>query len=137
MMEVQASFPYEYGWNHKGVQSKGSDWHGWAISSAYDQISSKIEAAVNTGEFTTILKTSGAKITQGSFKFDKSGDTEQYKHWVSNGNNFLVVVRNLRIKPGTDGTKTKAPAFGARSWEAWCVMLADVEIWGFPAPAGI
>ena len=49
--------------------------------------------------------------------------------WV-NENNFLIDVKNVRIKPGTDWTKSSKNWKGENSWEASATMLYDLRIFG-------
>jgi hypothetical protein len=131
----------EYGWHHKGVRSWGSNWGTRAVNEALEQIRTRIASMVNLKELEVELKKSGSKgfdLSGGSTKkgdlngkiaLSSSKSSEQRTIWV-NENNYLVDVNNVRIKPGTEWTKTEKSLDGKRRWEASATMLYDVEIYG-------
>jgi hypothetical protein len=67
----------------------------------------------------------------GKIGFADRMDTATQSRWI-NGNNFLIKVGNVRVKPGSAYTKTRdeGPFGGGRSWEASATMVYDYEIWG-------
>lgn len=131
---------FEYGWGHSGVESWGGNWHARARNEALEQIRRTVAKMVNLKELETFVKkdikgSGGLEGSSGedssSVKISASGEksTEERERWV-NQNNYLINVENVRIKPGTDWTKTKKTWDGKRSWKASATMLCDLEIYG-------
>lgn len=130
----------EFGWNHSGNASWGSNWHAKARNVALEQIRKQIEIMATIKEFKSWTKeTSSRGISfdfargkesskiKGDWKFE--GGRESKVEWIK-ANNFIVHVGNVRIKPGTDWTKTSSSTFGGRRWEASATMLYDLQIIG-------
>lgn len=131
---------FEYGWGHSGVESWGGNWHARACNEALEQIRTSVARMVNLKELETFAKKDlkGSVAGEGSegtdsssFKVAVSGEKsmEERQRWV-NENNFLIDVKNVRIKPGTDWTKTRNDPIRGRSWKASATMLCDLEIHG-------
>jgi len=130
----------EFPWHHSGVRSWGSDWHKAAVVDAHKQIVEEINKQVNLVAFAQwISQKSGRSIdfskwvdlNKGSGSriiATESKDVQSFQSWI-NANHYLIIVRNVRIKPGTDKTETRNE-WGVRSWKAWAIMLFDYEVWG-------
>lgn len=138
----------EFGWSHSGVRSWGGNWGVRAQNEALEQIKTRIASMVNLRQLdefthsnlTRKIDASGQyseAIVSGKISLAESKDATSQSRWV-NGNNFLIDVRNVRIKPGTDYSKTHdgGPFGGGRSWEASATMIYDYEVYGPPGIAG-
>ena len=131
---------FEYGWNHSGVESWGGNWDRRACNEALEQIRRTVAKMVNLKELETFVKKDlkgsfageeSQKQDSSSLKISLSGEksTQEKEHWV-NQNNYIIDVKNVRIKPGSDWSKTKKNWDGKRSWKASATMLCDLQIYG-------
>eukprot|EP00921_Rhytidocystis_pertsovi_P017919 GHVQ01028143.1.p1 GENE.GHVQ01028143.1~~GHVQ01028143.1.p1 ORF type:complete len:278 (-),score=11.21 GHVQ01028143.1:366-1199(-) len=138
----------EFGWSHSGVQGWGSSWGRRARNEALGQIQRRIASMVNLGELNTFTKRdnnqaikSAGKGTygygEGKLAWASSKSSVDQQRWV-NRNNFLIDVSNVRIKPGTDYSKTRGGSFPSfkRSWHASATMIYNYAIYGNPKKGG-
>jgi hypothetical protein len=136
----------EYGWDYDGNKSWGGKWQRRAVSQANNEIRNAIADMANLEQFERFtevdiqrkLETQGkgnysqAKAEGGhelGVKYD-DGKKKTNKEWRKYRNNFIVVVDNVRIKPGTAWSKTEKNWKQERSWEASATVLYDVRIYG-------
>ncbi|MFC1836695.1 hypothetical protein ACFL2Q_18550 [Thermodesulfobacteriota bacterium] len=130
----------EYGWSHKGHESKGGNWGRWACNQSLEQIRGRIASMTNLQELESFtsrdLKNSvdaAGKFSSDSVEIKIAGkhamSSVDQSRWV-NRNNLLIDVGDVRIKPGTDWTKTSQNWKGERSWEASATMLYRLRIFG-------
>ena len=128
----------EHGWSYSGHSSRGGNWHAWAVADVHPQIVASVHHMINTEELKREAHTSrkdagDLSATDSSFKIaGQSEGSASHSEFLKNRNNFLIVVTNVRIKPGSDSTKTKKDFKGANSWSASAVFCYDVQIWGKP-----
>ena len=131
---------FEYGWGHSGVSSWGSNWHVRACNEALEKIRRAVAKMVNLKELETFVKkdlkgSAGFEGSSGedssSIKISASGDksTEERERWV-NQNNYLIDIKNVRIKPGSDWTQSEKNWKGERTWKASATMFCDLQIYG-------
>ncbi len=131
----------QYAWNHEGHASMGSGWGSWAENRAHGQICTHIASMVNLGQLENFVNSNssqnidfehyeglqtGMKIGIGN---DKS--KEEWQRWI-NRNNLLIVVDDVKIIPGTSGTKTWQEGWPSnkRHWKAWATMRYSLRIYG-------
>jgi len=91
----------------------------------------QLETFTNSN-FSTSIKASGAGTYgygQGSIAYAGSKNTAEQVRWV-NGNNFLINVKAVRIKPGTDWSKGSQNWKGERTWKAAATMIYEYEVYG-------
>jgi hypothetical protein len=130
----------EYGWSHEGHASWGGNWGVNACNEALGQISGHIREMANLRELETFSNSSlkddlglNGVVAEDSASLmlttsvDKNN--QEQVHWV-NQNNFIVIVQNVRIKPGTDWSDTSQNWKGERTWKASATMQYDLRIWG-------
>lgn len=139
-MKLLHEAPFEYGWKHSGVESWGKHWHRRAVAVAYEQIRAKIASMVNLKELERFTKkdlsgklgvTSTSTQDSSSLGVEFGGNkSDEERLRLVKENFFLVDVRNVRIKPGTDWSKTRDHWLRGRSWKASAVMLCDLLIYG-------
>jgi hypothetical protein len=129
---------FEYGWSHSGVRSWGGNWGIRAQNEALEKIRRKVSTMVNLQELETFVKKdlnrsiSGEGSVKKSFKISASDSmsSEDKERWV-NRNNLLINISDVRIKQGTDWTKTRDERpLGGRHWDASATMLCDLKIYG-------
>ncbi len=132
---------FEYGWSHSGITSWGANWHVNACNIALEQIRRRVASMVNLKELEAFVKTDLKRDIAGegsesedssSFKISHSENksNEWKENWV-NENNYLIDVKNVRIKSGTDWAdgEDNRP-FGGRTWNASATMECDLQISG-------
>jgi hypothetical protein len=128
----------EYGFNRS---SHAPTLQQEAVVMAMEQIRGSIDGMTNISQFTQFSKhnvtqdidTSGSYakvVASGRVKYSKTSNSEADNNWIRNGNNWLVVVSNVRIKPGTWYSRTETNWKGERSSKAGAVMLYDFAVYG-------
>lgn len=139
-MELLLETTGEYGWSHKG-HAPWDDWQVNACNEALGQISGHIRAMANLKELETFSHSSlkdGLELNgvvaedNASLKLFSNVDenNEEQVRWV-NQNNFIVIVENVRIKPGTDWSRYERNQWtGERTFEASATVQYDLRIWG-------
>lgn len=112
-----------------------------AINLSIEQIRSRIDQMVNIAQFSTFTKQNVTKdldvsgsyakvIASGRVKYATSSTSESAVNWIANGNTWVVVVENPRIKPGTWYSRTDKNWKGERSSIASATILFDYEVHG-------
>lgn len=112
-----------------------------AVVMAQEQIRNRINQMTNIAQFSSFAKQNVTKnldvsgsyakvIASGQVKYGTSSTSESATSWIANGNNWLIVVTDVRIKPGTWYSKTEKNWKGERSSKAGAVMLYDYAVYG-------
>lgn len=112
-----------------------------AVVLAQEEIRGSIDQMSNIAAFSNFVRTdvtqnidaSGSYskiIVSGRLRYDTSKESESSQSWIRNGNNWLVLVSNVRIKPGTWFSHSEKNWKGERSSKAGAVMEFDYEVYG-------
>lgn len=112
-----------------------------AVVMAQEQIRNRINQMTNIAQFSSFAKQNVTKdldvsgsyakvVASGRVKYGTSSTSESASSWIANGNNWLIVVKNVRIKSGTWYSKTEKNWKGERSSKAGAVMLYDYAVYG-------
>ena len=131
----------EYGWSHSGSQSWGGNWTANARNIVISKIRKEIGSMVNLRQLDSYVgKNVSRSITgagrgtygygEGSLSYVGGKSSVQKQRWL-NGNNYLIDVANVRLKPGTAYSKTKGDFWGnSKSWDASATFLYDYRVYG-------
>lgn len=127
---------YGYSWTGHAPQSSGE-----AIVRAHNEIGNRIDTVANISQLSSMTKrnitqnidtsASYSKIVaSGRVKYDKSESGEAFQQWTRNQNYWMVLVKNVRIKPGTWYSRTEKNWKGERTSKAGAIMLYDFAVYG-------
>lgn len=132
----------EMGWSRKTIAPMSTQ---EAVNLADAQIRSRINKMVNISQYQSFLGTNAmrkidvggsfsAAITTGSVSFSETSSRKHAEQWVANGNNWLILIENVRIKRGTWTSKTSIGGsfsnYGKRSSNATATMQFDYRVYG-------